>query len=96
MEWKSDFIESYEERGLERGLKQGLEQGLEQGLTQGLERGIVETKRTDVFKVLDIRRLRPTKEQRIRVEACTDLAQLDLWFERSLTALTAADVFRDR
>lgn len=78
MEWKSDFIESYEERGLERGLEQGS----------------VETKRKDVLKVLDIRRLRPTGAQRMQVEACTDLAQLDQWFERSLTATTAADVFK--
>lgn len=75
MEWKSDFIESYEERGLEQG-----------SLT---------TKRKDVLKVLDVRRLRPTDAQRAQVEASTDLAQLDLWFERSLTAATAADVFKD-
>jgi hypothetical protein len=75
MEWKSDFIESYEERGLEQG-----------SLT---------TKRKDVLKVLDVRRLRPTDAQRAQVGASTDLAQLDLWFERSLTAATAADVFKD-
>jgi hypothetical protein len=36
-----------------------------------------------------------TREQRARVGASTDLAQLDLWFERSLTAATAAGVFSD-
>ena len=86
MEWKSDFIESYEERGLARGLEQGVEQGVEQGR--------VVKAREDLLKVLDIRRLRPTGAQRMQVEACTDLAQLDQWFERSLTATTAADVFK--
>lgn len=38
-------------------------------------------------------RLRPTEAPRARVEKCTDLAQLDLWSEHSLTA--AADVFKD-
>ena len=71
MEWKSDFIEGYEERGR------------------------VATKRKDVLKVLDVRRLSPTESQRAQVEASTDLAQLDQWFERSLTAATAADVFKD-
>lgn len=71
MEWKSDFIEGYEERGR------------------------VATKRKDVLKVLDVRRLSPTEAQRAQVEASTDLAQLDQWFERSLTAATAADVFKD-
>jgi len=79
MEWKSDFIESYEERGLDRGVKQGT----------------VATKRKDVLKVLDVRGLRPTEAQRAQVEASNDLSQLDLWFERSLTAATAADVFKD-
>jgi hypothetical protein len=87
MEWKSDFVESFVEQGLEQGREQGLEQGLEQGRVQG--------KREDVVKVLDVRGLRPTEEQRARVDASTDLAQLDRWLERSLTATTAAEVFTD-
>lgn len=82
-EWKSDFIENF------------VEQGLAQGREQGLEKGRVQVKREDVLKVLDLRDLRPTKEQRARVDSSTDLAQLGLWFERSLTAATAADVFTD-
>ena len=79
MEWKSDFVESF----------------VEQGLEQGRELGHVQTKREDVLKVLDLRRLAPSEEQRARVDASTDLVQLDLWFERSLTAKTAAEVFSD-
>lgn len=71
MEWKSDFIEGYEERGR------------------------VSKTREDVLKVLDVRRLGPTEAQRARVEASTDLVQLDQWFERSLTAANAAEVFKD-
>jgi hypothetical protein len=82
-EWKSDFIENF------------VEQGLEQGREQGLEQGHVQTKREDLLKVLDLRDLRPSKEQRARVDLSTDLAQLSLWFERSLTAATAAEVFTD-
>ena len=83
MEWKSDFIESF------------VEQGLEQGREQGRELGHVQTKREDVLKVLDLRHLAPSEEQRARVGSSTDLVQLDLWFERSLTAKTAAEVFGD-
>lgn len=79
MEWKSDFIDSF----------------VEQGLEQGRELGHVQTKREDVLKVLDLRRLGPSEEQRARVDSSTDLVQLDLWFERSLTARTAAEVFSD-
>jgi hypothetical protein len=78
-EWKSDFIENF----------------VEQGLEQGLEKGRVQGKREDLLKVLDLRDLRPTEEQRTRVDSSTDLAQLAPWFERSLTAATAAEVFTD-
>lgn len=60
-----------------------------------VEQGHVQTKREDVLKVLDVRGLQPTEEQRARVDASTDLAQLDQWLERSLTATTAAEVFTD-
>ena len=77
MEWKSDFIESF----------------VEQGLEQGLEQGHVEAKREDVLKVLDLRDLRPTEEQRAQVASNSDLAQLDQWFARSLNATSADEVF---
>jgi hypothetical protein len=60
-----------------------------------VDQGRAQARREDVLKVLDIRGLHPTDEQRARVAASTDLAQLDLWFERSLTAATAAAVFTD-
>ena len=78
-EWKDDFIESYVNVGLEKGLEQGLEQA----------------KSEYVLKALDKRGLELTTEQREQVSACTDLAQLDRWFDRALTAATTADVFRD-
>lgn len=86
-EWKDDFIESYVNVGLEQGREQGREQGLEQGLEQG--------KAEYIFKTLDKRGLTLTVEQRERVSGCRDLAQLDQWFDRALTAATAADVFGD-
>jgi hypothetical protein len=61
----------------------------------GVEQGSLATKRQDVLRILDVRGLRITTEQRALVEASADLAQLDRWFERSLTAATADDVFSD-
>ena len=52
-------------------------------------------RREGLLKVLDVRGLRPTEAQRAQVEVSNDLSQLDLWFERSLTAASAADVFKD-
>ena len=78
-EWKSDFIESFVEQGVEKGREQGRILG----------------KRENVLKALDVRDLRPTVEQRARVDSSTDLAQLGLWLERSATAATATEVFTD-
>jgi hypothetical protein len=60
-----------------------------------VDQGRVLDRREVVLKILDTRGLRPTEEQRARVAASTDLAQLELWFDRSLTAASAADVFND-
>jgi hypothetical protein len=62
---------------------------------KGEERGRVSKTREDVLKVLDARKLRPTEAQRALVEASTDPAKLDLWFDRSLTATTADEIFAD-
>jgi hypothetical protein len=82
-EWKDDFIESYVQIGIERGLERGLEQGAANAKAQ------------DVLKVMDARGLKPSQAQRAKVTATVGIAQLDLWFDRALTADTAADVFKD-
>jgi hypothetical protein len=58
-----------------------------------VDQGHVEAKREDVLKVLDLRGLRPTEEQRAQVALSSDLAQLDQWFARSLNATSADEVF---
>ena len=63
----------------------------EQGIAEGQAKGKAES----VLKLLDARHLGPSQEQRQRVTSCTDPAQLDLWFDRAVTAKTAAEVFAD-
>jgi hypothetical protein len=70
-------------------------QGRELGREQGIVEGAVRAKAEAILKILDARRLKPTKSQRGQVNAATDLAQLDRWFDRALTAATAAEVFAD-
>jgi hypothetical protein len=62
---------------------------------QGISEGKAEGKAEDVLKLLDARHLAPSQEQRQRVTSCTDPAQLDLWFDRAITADSADDVFAD-
>jgi hypothetical protein len=78
-EYKNDFIESYVQVGIE----------------QGIERGAVADAGEKLLKVLDVRGLQPTDAQRAQVAGSADLARLNLWFDRALTAENAADVFKD-
>jgi hypothetical protein len=64
-------------------------------LYQATNISLQEGKAEDVLKLLDARHLAPSQEQRQRVTSCTDQAQLDLWFDRAITAGTAAEVFAD-
>jgi hypothetical protein len=79
IEWKDDFVEGF----------------VNQGRAEGREEGAITAKIGALMKVLSSRQLRPTKKQLGQVAQCTDLAKLDRWFERSLTAETAAEVFSD-
>ena len=67
----------------------------DQGIAEGKAEGIAEGKAQAVLKLLDARHLTPTKEQRQQVTSCTDVAQLDLWLDRAITADNAAEVFAD-
>jgi WD40 repeat protein len=61
----------------------------------GVDQGEANTKAQDLLKVIDARKLKPTKEQRAMVTAGAGLDKLNLWFDRALTAATAADIFKD-
>jgi hypothetical protein len=62
---------------------------------QGISEGEAKGKAEAVLRLLDARHLAPSTEQRQRVTSCTDSGQLDLWFDRAVTAGTAAEVFAD-
>lgn len=88
-EYKNDFIESY----VQIGIEQGIEQGIEKGVEQGVEQGAVADAADKLLRLLDGRGLNPTDAQRAQVAASADLAELNQWFDRAITAKTANDVF---
>jgi hypothetical protein len=59
------------------------------------DQGIAEGKAEAVLKLLDARHLAPSTERWQQVASCTDAEQLDVWFDRAITAGTAAEVFAD-
>jgi hypothetical protein len=67
-------------------------EGLKQ---QGREQGLEEGKAEYLLKVIDARRIAVTDQERERVISCTDLTQLDQWFDRAVSANTAADIFKN-
>ena len=61
---------------------------------EGLHQGAIKAKAEDVLKIIDARAIDVTAEQRDHVSSCTDIAQLDQWFDSALTAQTAKDIFK--
>ncbi|WP_309887921.1 Rpn family recombination-promoting nuclease/putative transposase [Archangium sp.] len=68
-----------------------IEQGRQQGLQQGQAKGHAES----VLRLLAARGVPVTEEARQRILTCTDLATLDRWFDRALTASTLSDVLAE-
>jgi hypothetical protein len=67
------------------------EELIEQGRQQGLARGHAE----GVLRILAARGVHVSGEARQRILTCTDLATLERWFDRALTASTLADVLAE-
>jgi flagellar biosynthesis/type III secretory pathway protein FliH len=98
-EYEKTFVEKIHDQGIAEGEARGKAEGEAKGKAEGEAKGKAEGeakgKAEAVLKLLDARRLAPSQEQRQQVTSCTDTAQLDLWFDRAITAGTAAEVFAD-
>jgi hypothetical protein len=98
-EYQSDFAKKYVAIGLEQGRAQGLGQGLEQGREQGRaqgreqgrEQGRAEGERALLLRLLRARFGDLPPAALARVEGA-DIALLEQWGERVLTARTLAEV----
>ncbi|WP_424570110.1 hypothetical protein [Streptomyces sp. CH-036] len=53
------------------------------------DEGRVEGRAEDILRILEVRGVAVPDEARQRISSCTDLAVLDVWFERAVTAATA-------
>jgi hypothetical protein len=98
---KDDFVDGWIAEGLTKGLAQGLAKGLEHGLEQGrakgieqgIEQGIAQGEAQMLLRAMTAHGLTVTEDIRLRVTACADLAQVELWFDRAMTATTIDEVF---
>jgi hypothetical protein len=58
-----------------------------------LHQGEVKSKVEDLIKVIRARGLGLTQARQELVTSCSDLGQLDTWFDRALDAKTADEIF---
>ncbi|MFI0357590.1 hypothetical protein [Actinomadura sp. 9N407] len=56
--------------------------------------GKAEGKAESILQVLSERGLNPSEEERVRIESCRDLDQLETWVKRSITAGTVDEIFK--
>jgi hypothetical protein len=64
----------------------------QQLIDKGVETGRLTAKRASLRRVLVRRQLTPNKGDDARIDACTDLATLERWHDRALTAVSVSDV----
>lgn len=69
------------------------QEGKAEGKLEGKAEGKLEGKAEALRLLLAHRGIALMEEERERIVACTDGAQLDRWFERALTATSAAEIF---
>jgi hypothetical protein len=83
-EYQSDFARRYVAQGKAEGKAEGIAEGKAEGRAEGGAHAI--------FAVLAARGLDVPDEVRVRITACTELARLDAWLARAVTASSAAEV----
>jgi predicted transposase YdaD len=66
---------------------------IEQGRTEGRTEGRAEGQARSVLEVFEARQIIVSEEQRSRILACTDLAQLSQWHKRALRVTSVEELF---
>ncbi len=65
----------------------------EQVRQEGREQGRIEDRQEMILRILTWREVPVPDTARERVEACTDLAQLEVWAQRAVRAKDATELF---
>jgi hypothetical protein len=77
---------------IDTGIAQGRQEGRVEGRLEGRVEGQLNATRAFLRQQLSHRKLAPTKNEEARIDACTDLATLERWLERAVTAVRVLDV----
>src|SRR5688572_28413871 len=83
--FKSDFAKKY--------IAQGKAEGLSEGKAKGKLDGEALGKAESIIALLEERQVAIKKEEKDKIIACQDLAQLDAWFKKAITAKKSSELF---
>jgi hypothetical protein len=83
------------EEGEARGRAEGEARGRAEGEARGRAEGEARGRAKDILRILAAHRVPVSSELEDVILGCRDLAQLDRWFDRALTARTVDDMLRD-
>jgi flagellar biosynthesis/type III secretory pathway protein FliH len=84
-----------EARGEARGEAKGLARGKAAGLAEGEASGEAKGKIASIFTILSARGLSLSPAQKESISSCNDLALLENYLQKALTATSTADLFAD-
>jgi predicted transposase YdaD len=76
-----------------QGREEGRQEGRQEGREEGREEGRAEGRAEDIVRILDRRGVSAPQEARDQILSCTDIATLDSWLDRALTAAAVSDLF---
>jgi predicted transposase YdaD len=92
-EFQTDFAKKHQAIGRAEGETKGRAEGRAEGETKGRAEGEARGKAEGVLRVLEVRGVATSEAERARILATTDLALLDQWLVRAVTAKDAAEIF---
>jgi hypothetical protein len=92
-EWEAYERAKMAEQDARGALAVARQEGLAEGHKSGLTEGLAVGKRDSLLRIVELRGLTLTEEERDTISRCTDVGKLDHWLKKALTASTAAEVF---
>jgi hypothetical protein len=87
--FRDEFIDGL----LDQGRAQGLAEGEARGRAEGEARGRAEGEAAMLLRVLAARGFTVPDDLRQRIQSCTDLARLEAWGDRAVTATSLDEIF---
>jgi hypothetical protein len=87
------YVSQLRSQGREEGRQEGRAEGREEGREEGRAEGQAEARAEYIVRILDRRGIRVPQEAREQILSCTDIATLDSWLDRALTAVAVSDLF---